>query len=63
MAASVSTTTMIKRLSGLLGTDDLNAWETGFVETLVKRVEAGEVTRLSDSQVERLDDLHSKHFA
>ena len=45
------------------GTKDLSDWEQGFVETLVARVEAGQVTQLTDRQVETLERLHGKHFA
>lgn len=38
----------------MLGTKDLSDWERGFVETLVARLEAGEVTKLTD---------HGKHFS
>jgi len=58
-----STTTMIRRLEGMLGTKDLSDWEQGFVETLVAKLEAGEVTRLTERQVETLERLHGKHFA
>ena len=58
----VSTTEMIKRLAGMLDTDDLTTWEQDFVRKLQHRMEAGEVTKLTDSQVEKLDELHSKHF-
>ncbi len=57
-----STTTMIERLSGCLDTGDLSAWEEGFVRSLVERKEAGQITRLSERQVEHLDRLHAKHF-
>ncbi|MGF6878398.1 hypothetical protein [Paraburkholderia sp. MM5477-R1] len=59
----VSTTEMIQRLSGLLGTDDLTEWEQGFVHQLDAIRSAGRVTSLTDKQVERLDELHAKHFA
>ncbi|MBB5443258.1 MULTISPECIES: hypothetical protein [unclassified Paraburkholderia] len=59
----VSTATMIERLSGLLGTNDLTDWEQGFVRQLDAIRSAGRVTSLSDKQVERLDELHAKHFA
>ncbi len=59
----VSTTTMIQRLEGLLGTDDLNTSEQSFVRSLATRMHAGEVTRLSGDQVEKLDELHGRHFA
>lgn len=58
-----STTTMIRRLEGMLGTKDLSEWERGFVETLVERLEAGQVTQLTERQVETLERLHGKHFA
>lgn len=58
-----STTTMIERLSGCLDTGDLTAWEEGFVRSLVERKNAGQVTQLSDRQVEALERLHAKHFA
>lgn len=59
----VSTTQMIQRLEGLLGTKDLNDWEQRFVRSLSARMHAGEVTKLSGEQVEKLDELHGRHFA
>ncbi|WP_454734269.1 hypothetical protein [Cupriavidus pauculus] len=59
----VSTTKMIQRLEGLLGTKDLTQWEQGFVRSLATRMHAGEVTKLTGDQVEKLDELHGKHFA
>ena len=58
-----STAAMIERLSELLGTSDLTEWEQRFVENLQRHAQAGEVTKLTDKQVETLDQLHSKHFA
>ncbi len=59
----VSTATMIQRLEGLLGTKDLNDWESSFVRTLAHRMHAGEVTKLTGNQVEKLDELHGRHFS
>lgn len=59
----VSTTTMIKRLEGLLGTRDLSAWEQDFVRKLVEQTRAGQVTQLTGAQVDKLDELHGRHFA
>lgn len=59
----VSTTTMIKRLEGLLDTKDLSYWEKQFVRSMMSRERAGEVTKITGSQVEKLDEIHSKHFA
>jgi len=63
MPQLISTATMIKRLTGMLGTSDLNEWESNFVMSLERRLNAGEVTKLTDNQVERLEELHNKHFA
>lgn len=59
----VSTTTMITRLAGMLGTGELTEWEERFVVSVSARMRAGEVTKLSDVQVEKLDELHGRHFA
>ncbi|MGA4275624.1 hypothetical protein ACKZDW_02210 (plasmid) [Ralstonia syzygii subsp. celebesensis] len=59
----VSTTTMIQRLERMLGADDLTEWEQGFVRSLADRMHAGEVTKLTGDQVDKLDELHGRHFA
>ncbi len=59
----VSTTTMIKRLEGMLDTRDLSDWEKSFVRSLVEAQQAGKVTQLSGAQVDKLDQLHGRHFA
>ena len=59
----VSTTKMIQRLEGLLGTKDLTDWEQRFVRSLADRMHAGEMTKLTGEQVDKLDELHGKHFA
>lgn len=63
MPQMVSTTTMIRRLSGLLDTRDLSEWEQQFVESLVAKLDAGKVTSLTERQVETLERLHGRHFA
>lgn len=59
----VSTSSMIEKLTALIGTADLSEWETGFVQSLQRRLAEGQVTALTERQVETLDRLHSKHFA
>ncbi|WP_454752193.1 hypothetical protein [Cupriavidus necator] len=59
----VSTTTMIKRLEGLLNTRDLTSWEQDFVRKLAELAQAGQVTQLTGAQVDKLDELHGRHFA
>ncbi len=59
----ISTNQMIDKLAGMVGTRDLSDYETRFVENLVRIKEAGNVTRLTEPQVELLERLHAKHFA
>jgi hypothetical protein len=59
----VSTAVMIEKLVGMLGTDDLSDWETTFVKSLQQRLAEGQVTSLTERQVDALDRLHNKHFA
>jgi hypothetical protein len=54
---------MICKLEALLGTADLSAWEQSFVRNLAARMHAGQVTKLSGEQVEKLGELHGRHFA
>ena len=56
--------TMIQRLSGLLGTQDLTDWEQQFVRDLAERTGDGEDTRLvSPKQAAVLEKLFDRHFA
>lgn len=60
----VSVGTMVKQLSGMLGTDDLTDWEKEFVESVVLRSNDGTLTdRLSSKQAEVIERIWSKHFA
>jgi hypothetical protein len=63
MAQMTSTTTMIRRLSGMLDTRDLSEWEQQFVRSLVEKLDAGKVTSLTERQAETLERLHGRHFA
>jgi len=63
MPQMTSTTTMIRRLAGLLDTRDLTEWEQQFVRSLMKKLDAGKVTSLSERQVETLESMHWRHFA
>lgn len=58
----ISTATMIQRLEGMLDTKDLTEWEHDFVRKLASLMRAGEVTQLTGAQVDKLDELHERHF-
>jgi hypothetical protein len=54
---------MVKRVAGLADTKDITDWENQFVKSLVERTRNGDnTTTLTDKQIERLEELHSKHF-
>lgn len=64
MGRSVSVGTMIEQLSGLLGTADLSDWEQGFVENMVRESGGGmKTSRLSEAQVDKVEQVWRKHFA
>ena len=58
-----STKAMIERCLGLLGTDDLNAWETGFIESMKQRLDDGRVLNITEPQLSALEHIFNKHFA
>ncbi|SFB68967.1 hypothetical protein SAMN05216321_101145 [Cupriavidus sp. OV038] len=58
----ISTAAMIQRLEGMLDTSGLITWEQDFVRKLAAVMRAGEVTQLTGAQVEKLDELHERHF-
>lgn len=56
--------TMIQKLGALVGTKTPTDWETGFITNVVERTKDGLVTTgLSESQVEKIEELHARHFA
>jgi hypothetical protein len=61
---TVSIGNMIKSITGMLGTDDLTEWETGFIERIAEMTNDGQHTSLlSDKQVETVENIYKKHFA
>lgn len=60
--AMTSTATMIQRLEGCVGTNDLSDWESRFVQDMARLRDSGQVTKLSEKQIETLERLHDKHF-
>ncbi|MDE3023872.1 MAG: hypothetical protein KGI54_18805 [Pseudomonadota bacterium] len=51
---------MIDQLEGLLGTNDLSLWETGFVETVV--LSKSYTQTLTEKQISIIDRIYQKHF-
>lgn len=58
-----STAVMVEKLVGMLGTDDLSAFETGFVISMQGHLQRGTLTSITERQIEVLENIHSKHFA
>ena len=65
MTRVISINTQIEQLDGLRDTNDLNDWESGFVESVVNQYEAaGKSTlRLSEKVVMKIEQIWKKHFA
>jgi hypothetical protein len=54
---------MIQQLHGMVGTDDLTEWESGFVESVYDQSGEGkDTTYLSGKQVATINDIYQKHF-
>lgn len=54
----------IKQCAGLIGTTDVTAWESDFLQSVVDRSNDGaDTTRLSDKQAEVVERIFGKHFA
>ncbi len=55
---------MLEMLDGLSGTNDLTAWESDFVSSVVQQTDGAKKTsRLSEKQVEQIERIYRKHFA
>ena len=55
--------TMVKRVSGLLGTNDLSPWEGDFVASIVNQTKNGDnTTSLTEKQLDLLERIFNKHF-
>lgn len=59
----VSIGAKLEQLDGLRGTNDLSEWEAGFVEGALERLRSHGTTFLSEKQVEKIEQIWSKHFA
>lgn len=59
-----SLNTQVKRVSGMLGTDDLTDWEEEFCSSVVRQTKDGDNTsNLTEKQIECLERIHNKHFS
>lgn len=55
---------MVKRLAGLLGTGNLNAWEAQFVTNVLERSKQGENTStITEEQIEVIELIFDNNFA
>ena len=63
MTREVSLATKITQIHGLLGTKDVNAWETDFIESVWGWSVYGKDTRtITGKQAEVIDRIWRKHF-
>ena len=55
----------LDRCAGLIGTKDIDARTTEFLQNMVNRVlcAGGSTKVLSERQVEWIEDIHKRHFA
>jgi hypothetical protein len=61
---TISIGSMIRQVSGLVGTKDASEWEAGFIRNIVdKTFDGRDTTMLTSKQVETVENIFSKHFA
>jgi hypothetical protein len=55
----------IDQCEGMLGTLDLNGWESDFIENMVQKLEEadGSTEWMTDAQATCLNRIYNKHFA
>ena len=55
---------MIKQIAGLVGTRDVNDWETKFITGIVQLTDNGENTKyLSPPRIDVIERIYRRHFA
>jgi hypothetical protein len=60
----VSVRTMLLQIAGLVDTKDVSDWENGFLKSVLRISEDGaRSSRLTEKQIERLEEVWRKHFA
>lgn len=60
----VSIGNKVKRIAGLLGTQDLTEWETRFVDSITDSTDTGaNCSQLSAKQIDIVTKIWEKHFA
>ena len=58
-----SLNTMVEQLTALIGTADLNNWETDFMVSVSEQVETRKTTvYLSSKQIENIEKIYIKNF-
>ncbi|MCC7484574.1 MAG: hypothetical protein IT529_06250 [Burkholderiales bacterium] len=64
MTRIVSLNTKIQQLHGLLGTHEVNEWETDFISSVWGWSREGKDTRtITERQIEVIERIWGKHFA
>jgi hypothetical protein len=55
---------MLQQISGMVGTDNLTAWEQEFVQSCLERTKDGaDMRMISGRQAEIIERIFNKHFA
>lgn len=58
----VDAATQLQQVYNIMGTHDLNRWETNFIEQL-HQVANGQTVKLTTPQLEKLQEIWERHFA
>jgi hypothetical protein len=59
-----SLNTMVKRISGLAGTNDVSDWEDDFILSIVEQTDEGNnTTSLTEKQITVIERIFHKNFS
>lgn len=59
-----SINTMVKRISGLAGTNDVSDWEDDFILSIVEQTDEGDnTTSLTEKQITVIERIFRKNFS
>lgn len=64
MSQQISIGMMIRKISGLAGTNETSDFEDEFIESMERKTNNGkDTTALTEKQIGIVESIHKKHFA
>lgn len=59
-----SPTNMVKKLAGMVDTNEVSQWENDFIKSMLRQTKDGsDTSKLNEKQLEKLEQVHDKFFS